>query len=187
MVDGLNSDLLENAAPLVEAESRSAHEPVPIPLRQEVEPNVQGQLRKQWFVMWSLVRVGTSHPLKNDFKYLFLASTNRTRGYYYPTAKSEVQATLEWSTNCISYEMFSCVVLLSILPVVPYFGEPVGRDKKQTTSKTTQLYCTPKRLIIKLFIVQVFQLISLKAGKAKQIEKRSARSGLVKLVFYSTK
>ena len=64
MVDGLNSDLLENAAPLVEAESRSAHEPVPIPLRQEVEPNVQGQLRKQWFVMWSLVMVGTSHPLK---------------------------------------------------------------------------------------------------------------------------
>ena len=125
MVDGLNSDLLENAAPLVEVESRSAHEPVPIPLRQEVEPNVQGQLRKQWFVMWSLVMVGTSHPLK----------------------KSEVQATLEWSTNCISYEMFSCVVLLSIFPVVPYFGEPVGRDKKQTTSKTTQRYCTPKRLI----------------------------------------
>ena len=140
MVDGLNSDLLENAAPLVEVESRSAHEPVPIPLRQEVEPNVQGQLRKQWFVMWSLVMVGTSHPLKNDFKYLFLASTNRT-----------VQATLEWSTNwstnCICYEMFSCVVLLSILPVMPYFGEPVGRDKKQATSKTTQLYCTPKRLI----------------------------------------
>ena len=125
MVDGLNSDLLENAAPLVEVESRSAHEPVPIPLRQEVEPNVQGQLRKQWFVMWSLVMVGTLHPLK----------------------KSEVQATLEWSTNCISYEMFSFVVLLSILPVVPYFGEPVGRDKKQTTSKTTQRYCTPKRLI----------------------------------------
>ena len=61
--------------------------------------------------------------------------------------KNEVQATLEWSTNCISYEMFSCVVLLSILSVVPYFGEPVGRDKKQTTSKTTQRYCTPKRLI----------------------------------------
>ena len=147
MVDGLNSDLLENAAPLVEVESRSAHEPVPIPLRQEVEPNVQGQLRKQWFVMWSLVMVGTSHPLKNDFKYLFSASTNRTIGYYYPTAKSEVQATLEWSTNCISYEMFSCVVLLSILPVVPYFGEPVRRDKIQTTSKTTQRYYTPKRLM----------------------------------------
>ena len=43
--------------------------------------------------------------------------------------------------------MFCCVVSLSILRVVPYFGEPVGRVKIQTTSKNTQRYYTTKRLI----------------------------------------
>ena len=37
----------------------------------------------------------------------------------------------------ISYQTFCCVVSLStvFLRVVPYFGEPVGRVKIQTTSK----------------------------------------------------
>ena len=33
------------------------------------------------------------------------------------------------------------------LRVVPYFGEPVGRVKIQTTSKNSQRYYTTKRLI----------------------------------------
>ena len=40
--------------------------------------------------------------------------------------------------------MFCCVVSLSI---VPYFDEPVGRVKIQTTSKNSQRYYTTKRLI----------------------------------------
>lgn len=54
MVGGLTSDPLENAALPVEVECKSAHEPVPILLRQEEEPNVQGQLKKRGLVMLSL-------------------------------------------------------------------------------------------------------------------------------------
>ena len=44
----------------------------------------------------------------------------------------------------ISYQTFCCVVFSR---VVPYFDEPVGRVKIQTTSKSSQQYYTTKRLI----------------------------------------
>ena len=43
--------------------------------------------------------------------------------------------------------MRSLGVSLSIFRVVPYFDEPVGQVKIQTTSKNTQRYYTPKRLM----------------------------------------
>ena len=46
-----------------------------------------------------------------------------------------------------SQQTFCCVVSLSISGVVPYFDEPVGRVKIQTTSKRSQQYYTTKRLI----------------------------------------
>ena len=47
----------------------------------------------------------------------------------------------------MSYQTFCCVVSLSILLVVPYYGEPVGRVKIQTTSQNSQRYYKKKRPI----------------------------------------
>lgn len=60
----------------------------------------------------------------------------------------------------------------------------------QTTSKSTQRYYIPKRLIRYLLSNSFFFLLSLtffshKAGKAKRIEKCSARSRLLKQVFFT--
>ena len=55
-------------------------------------------------------------------------------------------AKCSWIIN-MSYQTFCCVVSLSILRVVWYFGEPAGRVKIQTTSTNIQRYYKTKRLI----------------------------------------
>ena len=76
---------------------------------------------------------------------------------------------------------------------MPYFDKPVGQITIQTTNKNTQRYYTPKCLIPVvlsncLFFCLVFLFIcSLRAGKAKWIEKLSMHSQLVKQVFLQYK
>ena len=50
----------------------------------------------------------------------------------------------------ILLDVLSCKYRWVLLQVVPYFGEPVGRVKIQTTSKNSQRYYTAKRLITDL-------------------------------------
>ena len=63
--------------------------------------------------------------------------------------------------------------------VVPYFYEPVGQVKVDTTSNQLFFYPT-----VVFFFCQVFLFISHKAGKAKQIVKCSTCCQLVKQVFF---
>ena len=78
------------------------------------------------------------------------------------------------------------------LRIGPYFDKPVGQITIQTTNKNTQRYYTPKYLIPVvlsncLFFCLVFLFISLRAGKAKWIEKLSMHSQLVKQAFLQYK
>ena len=47
----------------------------------------------------------------------------------------------------ILLDVLLCSIAEFFLQVVPYFGEPVGRVKIQTTSKNSLQYYTTKRLI----------------------------------------
>ena len=63
---------------------------------------------------------------------------------------------------------------------MPYFGEPVGRVKIQTTSKNSQRYYTTKRLIRDLFPTRQI-VVSVRANFAhiylRRMRDRSVRSG----------
>ena len=61
----------------------------------------------------------------------------------------------------------------------------VGRVKIQTTSENIQRCYTPKRVIG--YLLSNYFFSSSKAGKAKRIKKRSARSRSVKQVFLQYK
>ena len=94
----------------------------------------------------SMVRVPYNKLLKN------LASSSRT-GEYWPSVVF-VRTSLRSVRTATTSGQYSPVrpsrsvsKSLVFLRVVPYFDEPVGRVKIQTTSKNSQRYYTTKRLI----------------------------------------
>ena len=60
---------------------------------------------------------------------------------------------------------------------MPYFGEPVGRVKIQTTSKNSQRYYTTKRLIRDLLSNMPNWYVREFRGHSQGIRDRSMRSG----------